>query len=816
MSDVVFSLVIIASIPLLTSVLLYIIYRSKRFEAVPDLKKQIIAGIIFGLLAVLGTEKGVAFDGAIINVRDASVICAGLFFGPKAGILAGLIGGIERFLCVYWGGGYYTRIACTVSTILAGLGSASVRKRLNENKNPSFSQALIVTFAIEIVHMLMIFVTNLSDAKRAFLYVEVCTGPMVAVNTLAVGLAALIIQLIEYDGSNPFVKKELPTITSNLQKSLVIVVFAGFLLTQAFNYSLQNNISMEDTRTILYLNTEDAASDVQHETKRYMYLQASSAAKDLDMEVSQTDLYNYMIRHDLSEINLVGKDGIIFQSSNKKYVGFDMESTNLASEFMRLLDSPSRYIQNLRDDECVGREPCKFAGVSTDYGFIEIGFNFDQYHELIEDGIISVSDSRHIGETGMVIVQDEKGRLFSTNYEYLFSISNLLKTIPFEELNEMTVYENHGGYIDVYYMFKNVEGYRIISLYPTSEADFSRRVSIYLTSFMETVVFAMIFAAIFATVQRNVVKEVIDVKESLNKIAVDGDLDTVVDVRQNKEFDELSTDINVTVDKLKTLISEAKERIDSELQYAKEIQFSQLPSTFPPYPERDEFDIYALMNPAREVGGDFYDLYMLNDDKLAFVVADVSGKGIPASLFMMRAKTILKNLAIGGVKINDVFTNANYQLCEGNDQGMFVTAWMGVLNLRSGKLSFVNAGHNPALLKRKGGEYEILKTSPGFVMAGMEGVVYKRQTLVLEPGDELFLYTDGVVEATNAEKQMYGEQRLLDCMNAHLGENAKSICEHVREDVRDFYKGAEQFDDITELSLRFLKKKEAKEENGSV
>lgn len=808
MSDIIFSLVIIASIPLLASVVLYVLLRSEKFEKLSEKKKQLTAGILFGLLAVLATEKGVAFDGSIINVRDAAVVCAGLFFGPQAGILAGLIGGIERFLCVYWGGGYYTRIACTISTILAGFASAYVRKRLNENKIPTFTQATIVTFAIEIVHMLMIFVTNLSDAKRAFLYVEVCTGPMVAVNTGAVALAALIIQLIEYDGSNPFIKKELPTITSQLQKSLVVVVFIGFLLTQAFNYSLQNNISMEDTRTILYLNTEDAASDVQLETRRYMYLQASSSAKDLDPEISQSDLYSYMVRHDLSEINLVGKDGIIFQSSNKKYVGFDMESTNLASEFLKLLEFPSRYIQNLRDDECIGSDPCKFAGVSTDYGFIEIGFNYDQYHNLIEEGIISVSDSRHVGETGMVIVQDEEGRLLSNNYEYLFSVSNLLKTIPFDQLKEMTVYENHEGYIDVYYMFKNVEGYRVISLYPTSEADFSRRVSIYLTSFMETVVFAMIFYAIFATIQRNVVKEVIDVKESLNKIAVDGDLDTIVDVRQNKEFDELSTDINVTVDKLKTLILEAKERIDSELQYAKEIQFSQLPSTFPPYPELDEFDIYALMNPAREVGGDFYDLYMLNDDKLAFVVADVSGKGIPASLFMMRAKTILKNLAMGGVKINDVFTNANYQLCEGNAQGMFVTAWMGVLNLKTGKLHFVNAGHNPALLRRKDGGYEILKTLPGFVMAGMEGVVYKRQTIVLEPGDELFLYTDGVVEATNTEKQMYGEERLLDCINSHLGEDAKAICEHVLNDVNEFYKGAEQFDDITELSLRFLKKKE--------
>ena len=809
MSDVVFSLVKIASIPLLTSVFLHIAFRSGKLKQIDEKKKQIVIGIIYGLLAILATEKGVAFEGAIINVRDASPICAGLFFGETAGIIAGLIGGIERFLCVYWGGGTYTRAACTISTILAGFASALVRKYLNEEKDPPFSQALIFTFTVEIVHMLMIFVTNLSDAKRAFLYVEVCTVPMIVVNSLAVGIAALIIELMEYD-SNPFHKKELPSISVQLQKRLVLVVFIGFLLTQGFNYSLQNNISDDDTQSILYLNTEDAAGDVEAETRRYIYLEARSIAKDIDENISQKDLYNLMVRHDLAEINLVGKDGIIFQSSDPQYIGFDMLSTELSSEFMNLLNFSSRYVQDLRSSECENNKPCKFAGLSTDYGFLEIGLSLNQYHDLIEEGIISVSDNRHVGETGTIIVLDEKGRLLSNDYSNLFTMSRLLKTIPFDSNEEMKVYEIEGGSLDAYYMFKDIEGYRIVALYPKSEADFTRRVSIYLTSFMETVVFAMIFSVIFGTVRSGVVKEVINVKESLNKI-VDGDLDTVVEVRENKEFDELSTDINLTVDKLKTLISEAEERIDSELQYAKEIQTSVLPSTFPPYPSRDEFDIYALMDPAREVGGDFYDLYLLDENNLAFVVADVSGKGIPASLFMMRAKTILQNLAKGGVRINDIFTNANYQLCEGNAQGMFVTAWMGVLNLKNGKLRFVNAGHNPALLRRKGGQYECLKTKPGFVLAGLEGVVYKRQDITLEPGDEIFLYTDGVVEATDPDKNLYGEARLLKCINSHLGEDARSICQHVRKDVDAFYRGGEQFDDITELSLRFLKKSEEKE-----
>ena len=233
-----------------------------------------------------------------------------------------------------------------------------------------------------------------------------------------------------------------------------------------------------------------------------------------------------------------------------------------------------------------------------------------------------------------------------------------------------------------------------------------------------------------------------------------------------------------------------------------------LPNIFPPYPDRDEFDIFASMDPAKEVGGDFYDLYLLNDSTLVFLVADVSGKGIPASLFMMRAKTIIKKLAEGGVSVGDIFTNANYELCNGNASMMFVTSWMGFLNLKTGVLEYVNAGHNPALIKRKGDEYEFLKGPAGFVLGGMEGIAYKKQSVVLEPGDEIFLYTDGVVEATNLDKELYGEQRLKKCINSCAGMDARGICETISADVEEFYKGAEQFDDITELSLRFLKKED--------
>jgi sigma-B regulation protein RsbU (phosphoserine phosphatase) len=195
---------------------------------------------------------------------------------------------------------------------------------------------------------------------------------------------------------------------------------------------------------------------------------------------------------------------------------------------------------------------------------------------------------------------------------------------------------------------------------------------------------------------------------------------------------------------------------------------------------------------------------MIDDESLIFLVADVSGKSIPASLFMMRAKTMIRNYVETGISLGEVLTKANSRLCEGNDAGMFVTTWIGYLNLKTGELRYANAGHNLPLLKRKDGKFEYLKMPAGFVLAGMDGIKYKEQSLMMSPGDELFVYTDGVVEATNVNKELYGDARLEECLNSHPDETAKQLCESVLDDVNRFYEGEEQFDDITELSLKFL------------
>jgi sigma-B regulation protein RsbU (phosphoserine phosphatase) len=251
-----------------------------------------------------------------------------------------------------------------------------------------------------------------------------------------------------------------------------------------------------------------------------------------------------------------------------------------------------------------------------------------------------------------------------------------------------------------------------------------------------------------------------------------------------------------------TAIAVEKERISAELDVATQIQSSMLPHIFPPFPHRKEIDIFGIMDPAREVGGDFYDFFLIDDKKLAVVIADVSGKGVPAALFMVIAKTLLANYALMGKSPKEVFETVNNTLCENNDAGLFVTCFMGYLDLETGELVSVNAGHNPPLLKR-GGAYEYYKTEHGLVLAGMENTVYAESRIVLQPNDVLYLYTDGVTEADNIFKELYGDPRLLETINENRDMGIKELCTGIRKDVALFANGALQADDITMLAIQF-------------
>ncbi len=285
-------------------------------------------------------------------------------------------------------------------------------------------------------------------------------------------------------------------------------------------------------------------------------------------------------------------------------------------------------------------------------------------------------------------------------------------------------------------------------------------------------------------------------------------------IRSNDEIRDLydsirqmETDINQYIQNI-TAVTAEKERIGAELNIATQIQSSMLPCIFPPFPNREEFDIYASMTPAKEVGGDFYDFFMVDDRHIAIVMADVSGKGVPAALFMVIGKTLIKDHTQPGMDLGDIFSKVNDLLCESNSEDMFITAFEGVLDLVTGEFRYVNAGHEMPFIRKKNERFEAYKIRPGFVLAGMEGMRYKSGSMMLEPGDMIFQYTDGVTEATNAQNELFGMDRLQTALNSIKENDTHAILTAVKNGIDTFVGDAPQFDDITMLCLDYKKKME--------
>lgn len=314
-----------------------------------------------------------------------------------------------------------------------------------------------------------------------------------------------------------------------------------------------------------------------------------------------------------------------------------------------------------------------------------------------------------------------------------------------------------------------------------------------------------VFTLVTQLLSRVVAQRIDETNETLERIT-DGDLEARAAISGTREFKSLSAGINQTVDALNGWIAEAETRMDSELSAARSIQESALPRTFPPFPDISEFDIYASMDPAKEVGGDFYDFFLIEGDsegvpdKLGFVIADVSGKGIPAALFMMKAKALIRDRLQSGMEPGAAITITNSQLCDGNTADMFVTAWIGTLDYASGHIEYVNAGHNPPLLMQDS-EWRWLRKRSGPPLGIFDGVVYRTLTLDCQGNDKFLLYTDGVTEAMDVNERLYGEGRLEVLAAEHSRLSPRELVEVVRNDVAHHAEGAEQSDDITILSL---------------
>lgn len=789
-----------ALLPVLATVILYFLDKNTVFGKININVKQIIFGIVFGCLAVIGTEWGIRINGAMMNCRDAAVITAGLMFGAPAGIIAGIIGGVERWIAVAWGVGSFTRVACSVSTVIAGFYAALLRKYMFEDKKPGSFISLAIGVVMEVFHLTMVFITNMATPNEAMAVVKACTFPMIISNGLSVMLSAVVLTIMTKEKFGSLLRGG-ARISQTIQRWLLLTVLLAFTATSYFVFKLQDTIALKQTDDLLNLAIDEVAADIEDTADQNLLKIAHQVVGELN---GDNNLKIIAKKHNIAEISIIYKNGIIVASSEDKYVGFNMASGEQSSEFLCLLSDKEEYVQKygpISSDSSILR---KYAGVKTDTGFVQIGYDAEEFQKDIDTLIVGITKNRHVGNTGFIIILDSRFNVVSAPD----SITQISFAPPsgdtiFPE-QDQTFTMNISG-VKNYCRYSLSEGYYIVSLLPYSEALQMRNIALYVNSFMEILVFAVLFGLIYLLIKRVVVNQIKKINNSLAKIT-SGDLGVVVDVRTNEEFASLSDDINSTVDTLKHYINEASARIDKELEFAKNIQASALPSVFPAFPKRKDFDIFASMNPAKEVGGDFYDFYMTNGDKLHFLIADVSGKGIPAAMFMMRAKTELKTLTESDIPLSEVFTHGNAALCEGNDAGMFVTAWQGGIDLDTGIVTYANAGHNPPLIKHNEGKFEYLKARPGFVLAGVDGVKYKTSEIQLTPGDVIYLYTDGVTEATNANTELYGEDRLLAAINSKDFANVREMCEYIKSDVDAFVGEAPQFDDITMVAFKYVGK----------
>lgn len=681
-------LIISSILPIMFSVIFYLAEKKTSFRKITYWQKQLIIGVVFGLLAVISTHFGIETEGAVINVRDAAPLSAGLIFGGPAGIIAGLIGGVERFFASFLGIGQSTQLACSFATLSAGFFAALMRKFIFDSKIPSVFYGLLVGITTEVFHMLLIYFTNLLNVYNAFEYIQDCTLPMTLCNGFTVMLSILSVSLL--DNKKIRSKNKVKKIEYTFRSRLLICVLIAFLVTSAFSFTVENHLAITETEFLLVLNIYDAQNSIKN-----------------------------------------------------------------------------KYKDNVTDES--------ISNLALDW---------------------------HIGGTGCIIICDKNGIILSDSDGHTgesLTDNGIDLNDDSNEEKELFTSKVHGK--DSFCIYSDEGDYYIIATITEEEALYYRIITMYVTVFIEIIVFTSLFVFIFSLIKKVVVKNIDKINNSLAKIT-DGNLNETVNVRSNEEFAVLSDDINSTVDTLKRYIKEADERIDKELEFARQIQHSALPSVFPPYPNRTDFDIYAQMHTAKEVGGDFYDFYLLGEDKLAFLIADVSGKGIPAAMFMMTAKTLIKSLVESGIEPSDAFTRANNKLCDNNETGMFVTAWLGIFDLNTGLLKYVNAGHNPPLIKRNGKYFEYLCSKPNFILAGMENIKYKAYEIQLSPGDEIFLYTDGVTEANNTSYELFGEDRLLESLNEKDGLTVKQLCNKVKSDVDSFVGKALQSDDITMLAVK--------------
>ena len=671
-----------------------------------SMRLKAAVGIIYGAASIASTHLGADYFYMVINVRDLGPLAAGLFFDPVSGIIAGAIGGVERYIVgTFYGVGTFTTIACSLSNLLAGFLAAILHLYFFKGKRPLAFQALFIGMVMEVFHMYAILLTHRDDMNSAYFIVKFCAVPMIVasgIGLMACTIAVLYLSGAKYEHIRISDHARTP-IARRFYRRLLAVTLLVFAVNHVMDYNFQTR------------NTYQQAQ---------IYLR--NLAKDFQKLYSDTN-------GDVSEM--------------KKLVPYITMTSNDSVLYMIYDNNGQIAISSISD------------------GQVDLS------------GIVDVD--MELPDTDLKYIQAQPDNtVFRMTLEYYWKLNALCLKIPLDGAKGQNLLLSWD--------------YDILMENQVNKA--------YELLLSDVLLFTVLYLLTVILVEQLVSRNLKAVNGSLQKI-ISGDLNEKIEVRDSAEFSLLSDDINQTVTTLKGYIDESRKRMEQELALAAFIQESALPHVFTF--TRNDFEIYALMKPARQVGGDFYDFFFTDINKMALVIADVSGKGVPAAMFMMRAKTAIVNTARIGKSPSEVLFEVNNILCEGNDAEMFVTAWIGIIDLETGFMRCANAGHEYPVLCRAGGEYELVKDKHGLVLGAMENVPMNEYTLQIEPGDRIFVYTDGVPEAIDKEENAYGTDRLVRKLNTVRNVPQQVTLEQVHSDMVEFVGEAEQFDDITMLGFTY-------------
>ncbi len=671
-----------------------LLWRFWHKRAPQKLGLKLVIGLIYGLCSIASNHLAIEYNFMLLNVRDIGPLAAGLFFSPLSGILSGLIGGVERFIIgEYFGIGTFTRVACSLSTALAGLLAAALHKWIYNGTMPRASHAFFLGAMMEAFHMYVVLITHRNEMTIANFVVHTSSVPMITFTSIGLALCSIVIALQsdKFQRINLFSPIERTPISLRFQRWLLLVMLVLFSFSSYASYRFQTKTSSENASVNLMLIAAQYQARYEEENS------IEPLVRSVEDQPMTADI--------IYEIIDMETRTVLANSINTTLVGTYITPKDAA------------LILNYAEGDYFT------APISSFYGAECLGVSLkldDRYYLLIASPTASIYSNRD-----------------SDIYESLFS---------------------------------------------------------------DIIMFTILYILIAKVADLLVVRNLKRVNRSLDRIT-DGDLEVQVSVHDSSEFSALSEDINKTVTALRGYIDAAEKRMEEDLKLAAAIQEAALPKNFQ-FP-RNDFEIYALMDPAKEVGGDFYDFFFIDNNTLVLVIADVSGKSIPGAMFMMRSKTAIKNFARHGNSPAELLTNVNNVLCEGNDAEMFVTVWIGILDLATGNLRCANAGHEFPVMMRVGGAYELLRDKHGLVLAAMENVPVREYALKLNPGDRLFLYTDGVPEAINEKTEAYGTERLVNRLNQLRTLPEQQVLEGVIADLRAFVGNAEQFDDITMMGFTY-------------